>query len=135
MYEDARFAIGEAVQLCVDLRNDGSHAALGKGQIMLAAGAIGTVCDIGVHLNRTLIYRIDFFEQGLMIGCRDVELQVPQARLRCELRHGDTQLAAADAVVSVVEMAERGGYWRVEVGDDTTVVVPGQVLQWLPPAA
>lgn len=130
---EARYLPGELVQLCHQIRNDGSVSSSKRGTPLLQPGARGLVVDVGLHLNRTLIYRVDFMADGLVLGCRDVELQPQYGLLTTTLMHADLRLAARGQQLRVVALADRPGYYQVEI-DDWQCELPERAFEWLPPA-
>lgn len=128
MFADASYEVGDLVVLSRDLRNDGSHSGLARGEVMLAKGAVGEVIEVGLHLNRTLIYRTHFGSAGLTIGCRDDELAPATACLQRALASGGQTLAASGQQVVVIHACEGG--WRIAINDEMTVVVPPSALSW-----
>lgn len=128
--QDACYHPGDLVQLTTPLRSDGS-GGLARGTPLLAAGSRGVVIDVGLHLNRTLIYRVDFIAAGLVVGCRDVELQPVRGRLRLALHHQQQLLAAAGSELRVLAQGEQRGHYRVEI-DDWQCELPERAFDWLP---
>lgn len=129
---EARYLPGELVQLNRQIRNDGSASGSKRGTPLLEPGARGLVVDVGLHLNRTLIYRVDFIDAGLVLGCRDVELQPQYGRLTTTLMQGDQLLAVHGSPLLVVAPASRPGHYQVEI-DDWQCELPQQAFIWLPP--
>ncbi|MES9965163.1 MAG: nitrogen fixation protein NifZ [Candidatus Sedimenticola sp. 20ELBAFRAG] len=71
-----RFEYGEAVRVVRNLRNDGTYPGERAGKLLIRRGSVGYVRDVGTFLQDQLIYSVDFFEQGIMVGCREQELQL-----------------------------------------------------------
>ncbi len=59
-----------------NLRNDGTYPGERAGKLLIRRGSVGYVRDVGTFLQDQLIYSVDFFEQGIMVGCREQELQL-----------------------------------------------------------
>ncbi len=71
-----RFEYGEAVRVIRNLRNDGTYPGKATGKLLVRRGSIGYVRDVGTFLQDQLIYSVDFVDQGIMVGCREQELQL-----------------------------------------------------------
>jgi len=69
------FNIGECVRLIKDVKNDGTYAFSKIGEVLIKAGATGYVRHIGDFLQTIRIYEVDFLNEGLVIGCREFELE------------------------------------------------------------
>jgi nitrogen fixation protein NifZ len=70
-----RFAYGSAVRALRNIRNDGTFPGAPTGRLLIRRGSVGYVRDVGTFLQDQLIYSVDFFEEGRMVGCREQELQ------------------------------------------------------------
>ncbi|MCB1772670.1 MAG: nitrogen fixation protein NifZ [Gammaproteobacteria bacterium] len=70
-----RFEYGEAVRVIRNVRNDGTFPGEPTGRLLIRRGSIGYVRDVGTFLQDQLVYSVDFFDQGRMVGCREQELQ------------------------------------------------------------
>ena len=127
---EALYLPGELVQLTTQVRNDGSASDSKLGTPLLEPGARGVVVDVGLHLNRTLIYRVNFGDAGLVIGCRDVELQPQYGQLTTTLMHGEELLAASGTTLMVIAPADRPGYYQVQI-DNWQCELPQQAFSWL----
>ncbi|MET0116824.1 MAG: nitrogen fixation protein NifZ [Sedimenticola sp.] len=71
-----KYEYGEAVRVVRNLRNDGTYPGEKAGKLLIRRGSVGYVRDVGTFLQDQLIYSVDFFEQGIMVGCREQELQL-----------------------------------------------------------
>jgi nitrogen fixation protein NifZ len=69
-----KFEYGEAVRVIRNLRNDGTYPGEDTGKLLVRRGNVGYVRDVGTYLQDQLIYKVDFFELGIMVGCREQEL-------------------------------------------------------------
>ncbi len=69
------FNIGECVKLLKDIKNDGTYAFSKVGDVIIKAGATGYVRHVGDFLQTIRIYEVDFLNEGLVIGCREFELE------------------------------------------------------------
>jgi len=69
------YRIGERVRLTKAIRNDGTYPYAGVGDVLIDAGAEGYVRKIGDFLQTIRIYEVNFFEHGLIFGCREAELE------------------------------------------------------------
>jgi nitrogen fixation protein NifZ len=70
-----RFEYGEAVRVIRNVRNDGTFPGEPTGRLLIRRGSIGYIRDVGTFLQDQLVYSVDFFDQGRMVGCREQELQ------------------------------------------------------------
>lgn len=68
------FRMGEHVRLNTDLRNDGTYAFAKVGEVLVKKGAEGYIRHIGDFLQTIRIYEVDFLTEGLILGCREFEL-------------------------------------------------------------
>ena len=127
---EALYLPGELVQLTTQVRNDGSASDSKRGTPLLEPGARGVVVDVGLHLNRTLIYRVNFGDAGLVLGCRDVELQPQYGQLTTTLMHGEALLAASGTTLIVIAPADRPSHYQVQI-DDWQCELPQQAFSWL----
>lgn len=71
-----KYEYGEAVRVIRSLRNDGTYPGKPRGELLVRRGSVGYVKDVGTYLQDQLIYNVDFFELGLRVGCRELELQL-----------------------------------------------------------
>lgn len=71
-----KYEYGEAVRVVRNLRNDGTFPGEETGRLLVRRGAVGYVRDVGTFLQDQLIYSVDFFDLGVMVGCREQELQL-----------------------------------------------------------
>ncbi len=70
-----KFEYGEAVRVIRSLRNDGTYPGEPTGKLLVRRGSVGYVRDVGTFLQDQLIYSVDFMDAGIMVGCREQELQ------------------------------------------------------------
>ncbi|MBV2125176.1 MAG: nitrogen fixation protein NifZ [Candidatus Thiodiazotropha sp. (ex Ctena orbiculata)] len=71
-----KFEYGEAVRVIRNLRNDGTYPGQPTGRLLIRRGSVGYVRDVGTFLQDQLIYSVDFIDDGIMVGCREQELQL-----------------------------------------------------------
>ncbi|MBW9267100.1 MAG: nitrogen fixation protein NifZ [Candidatus Thiodiazotropha sp. (ex. Lucinisca nassula)] len=71
-----KFEYGEAVRVIRNLRNDGTYPGQPAGRLLIRRGRVGYVRDVGTFLQDQLIYSVDFIDDGIMVGCREQELQL-----------------------------------------------------------
>ncbi|WP_427160101.1 nitrogen fixation protein NifZ [Aliinostoc sp. HNIBRCY26] len=69
------FDLGEKVRLRKQIKNDGTFPGRDIGEILAKKGEIGYVASIGTFLQRSYIYAVHFLEKGIIIGCREKELE------------------------------------------------------------
>ncbi|MBF0471140.1 MAG: nitrogen fixation protein NifZ [Gammaproteobacteria bacterium] len=70
-----KYQYGDAVRVTRNIRNDGTYPGRDKGELLIRRGSVGYVRDVGTFLQDQLIYTVDYMESGLMVGCREQELQ------------------------------------------------------------
>lgn len=73
-----KYEYGDPVRVVRNVRNDGTFPGKPTGGLLVRRGSVGYVRDVGTFLQDQLIYSVDFIEQGIMVGCREQELQ-PEA--------------------------------------------------------
>lgn len=71
-----KYEYGDAVRVIRNVRNDGTFPGEPTGRLLIRRGSVGYVRDVGTFLQDQLVYSVDFFEQGIMVGCREPELQL-----------------------------------------------------------
>lgn len=74
MSEKPRFEFGDEVRLRRTVRDDGTFPGKTIGDVLVRRGATGIVRDIGTFLQDQIIYSVDFYKDGIMVGCREQEL-------------------------------------------------------------
>ena len=57
------------------MRNDGTYPGMEPGRLLVRRGSVGYVRDVGTFLQDQLIYSVDFIDEGILVGCREQELQ------------------------------------------------------------
>lgn len=70
-----KFEYGESVRVIRNVRNDGTFPGEVTGKLLIRSGSVGYVRDVGTYLQDQIIYSVDFIHSGLMVGCREQELQ------------------------------------------------------------
>ena len=68
------FMPGTRVQAVKDVRNDGTHPDASAGAVLVRAGDIGFVRELGSFLQRYRIYEVDFIASQRVVGMRAGEL-------------------------------------------------------------
>jgi len=71
-----KYEYGDEVRVVRNLRNDGTYPGEDTGKLLIRRGSVGYVRDVGTYLQEELIYSVDFFEAGRMVGCREQEIQL-----------------------------------------------------------
>jgi nitrogen fixation protein NifZ len=133
----ARFALGDAVRVTRNVRDDGTYPGASRGTLLVRRGSIGHVVDIGTFLQDQIIYSVHFLDSGRIVGCREQELigaDEPWVPSRFESREkvvaaktlsvkGELRAAAGTVgeVLKVVRDAPGGVQYQVHF--------PGWVLQ------
>ncbi len=72
------FRIGQRVRLTKAIRNDGTYPYAKPGDFLVHAGAEGYVRKIGDFLQTIRVYEVNFFEEGVIFGCREAELEAAE---------------------------------------------------------
>ncbi len=75
----AVFEEGQKVRALRDVRNDGTYPGRPVGDVLIAAGDVGYVKNIGTYLQMYYIYGIDFYEKRIIVGMRARELELVDA--------------------------------------------------------
>ncbi|MGK7923041.1 MAG: nitrogen fixation protein NifZ [Trichodesmium sp.] len=70
------FELEQKVRVCKVVRNDGTFPGKNRGDILLEGGEIGYICGIGTFLQKFYIYSVHFIKKGMIIGCRQNELEI-----------------------------------------------------------
>jgi nitrogen fixation protein NifZ len=75
-----RFEWGQRVRAAIDLFNDGSHPEAAEGALMVPAGGLGEIVQIGHHAEANVpVYLVDF--DGRVLGCLEEELSLAMLRV------------------------------------------------------
>lgn len=69
------YEVGTYVEAINDIKNDGTFPYGNVGDLLIPKGAKGYVRKTGDFLQTIRVYEVDFLEEGLVIGCRDFEIQ------------------------------------------------------------
>lgn len=71
----ARLQVGEPVRAVRPLRQDGTFPdpAVAVGEVLVPAGTLGQIVDLGVYLQEHLVYAV-MFGNGRLVGCLEREL-------------------------------------------------------------
>lgn len=69
------FEIGEKVRLRKLIKNDGTFPGRELGEVLAQKGEIGYISSIGTFLQRSYIYAVHFLEKGIVVGCREKEIE------------------------------------------------------------
>ena len=109
-----RWDYGEPVRLTRNVRNDGTYPGLDSGAPLVRRGSIGYVVDVGTFLQDQIIYSVNFFDEGRIVGCREEELigaDEPWLPSRFEFR--ETIAAAKNLSVGGEVLVTRGAIGEV----------------------
>ena len=74
----AKFCLGQKVQLLEDVKNDGTYPHAPIGALMMPKGSVGYIKKIGEFLQVVRVYEVHFLESEAeveVVGCRESELQ------------------------------------------------------------
>jgi nitrogen fixation protein NifZ len=103
---------GEVVRVTRNIRNDGTYPGETKGTLLVRRGSVGYVRNVGTFLQNQIIYSVDFFAAGRLVGCREQELipaDAPWKESQFEIRDRvNTELALAVKGQVVVEAGDEG---------------------------
>jgi nitrogen fixation protein NifZ len=69
-----RFDYGDQVRVTRNVRNDGTYPGMDVGNLLVRRGSVGFVMNVGTFLQDQIIYTVNFFDQGRIVGCREEEL-------------------------------------------------------------
>lgn len=74
----SRLRVGDDVCATKPLRQDGTFPdpAVAVGEVLVPAGTIGQIVDIGVYLQEHIVYAV-MFDNGRLVGCLQRELEAP----------------------------------------------------------
>jgi nitrogen fixation protein NifZ len=71
----ARYQWGQRVRAATDLHNDGSYPEAEEGALLVPAGGVGEIVQIGHHTEANLpIYLVEF--DGRVLGCLEEEIEL-----------------------------------------------------------
>ena len=88
----AQFEWGQRVRAAIDLFNDGSYPDAEEGALLVPAGGLGEIVQIGHHTEANLpIYLVEF--DGRVLGCLEEEITL--ATLRIEQAGAELETEAA----------------------------------------
>lgn len=76
--QEAKFFIGQRVQLREDIKNDGTYPYVPIGAIMVDKGSIGYIRHVGEFLQVIRVYEVHFMDERAaieIVGCREHELE------------------------------------------------------------
>lgn len=66
---------GQRVRAVIDLFNDGSYPEAAEGALLVPAGGLGEIVQIGHHTEANLpIYLVEF--EGRVLGCLEEEIEL-----------------------------------------------------------
>lgn len=72
------YAWGQPVRATVDLFNDGSYPDVEDGALLVPAGSLGEIVQVGHHAEANLpVYMVEFGRT--VVGCLEEELERPTA--------------------------------------------------------
>jgi len=76
--EEPKYFTGQKVKLLENIVNDGTYPHAKIGTLMMPAGSIGYIKDMGEFLQVIRVYEVHFFGTDMeveIIGCREHELE------------------------------------------------------------
>ncbi len=119
------FELGDPVRVLRTIRNDGSYPGASRGAVLIRRGAVGHIVSIGTFLQDQTIYAVHFLAEGRVVGCRDTEVQPPDAPYTdSPIDRGDTVIARrplAHAGVTLVAAGTAGRVISVDRADPDAV--------------
>jgi nitrogen fixation protein NifZ len=69
----ARFEWGQRVRAAIDLFNDGSYPEADEGALLMPAGGLGEIVQVGHHSEANVpVYLVEF--DGRVLGCLEEEI-------------------------------------------------------------
>ena len=75
-----RFEWGQRVRAAIDLFNDGSYPDAEEGALLVPAGGLGEIVQIGHHAEANVpVYLVEF--DGRVLGCLEEELSLAMLRV------------------------------------------------------
>lgn len=81
--EEAKFALGQKVELVEDVVNDGTYPHSPIGTLMMPKGSIGYIKDMGDFLQVIRVYEVHFLDSDMeveIVGCREHELKAMESK-------------------------------------------------------
>lgn len=75
--DEAKYHIGQKVELLEDIVNDGTYPHAKIGTLIMPKGSVGYIKTMGEFLQVIRVYEVHFFGAGMdleIIGCREHEL-------------------------------------------------------------
>jgi nitrogen fixation protein NifZ len=71
----AKYEWGQSVRALVDLFNDGSHPEADEDALLVPAGGVGEIVQVGHHTEANIpVYMVEFGRQ--VIGCLEEEIEL-----------------------------------------------------------
>jgi nitrogen fixation protein NifZ len=110
-----RYEYGTEVRVIRSIRNDGTFPGKNRGELLIPQGSVGYVKDVGTFLQDQVIYSVDFLDDGVMVGCREHEIQLasdPWIPTRFEFRDKVTPTITLEINSEVI--AEPGDVGEIE---------------------
>ena len=68
------FDYGDMVRVVRSVRNDGTYPGMETGALLVRAGSVGHVRNVGTFLQEQIIYAVHFLGEDRIVGCREEEL-------------------------------------------------------------
>jgi nitrogen fixation protein NifZ len=93
---------GQRVRAVIDLFNDGSYPDAAEGELLVPAGGVGEIVNVGHHAEANLSVYLVEFGPHRVLGCLEdeIELDIPGAprALTQDAAEAETAEAAATSV-------------------------------------
>ncbi|MFS2225142.1 nitrogen fixation protein NifZ [Pantoea sp. B65] len=122
-----RFELNQQVRVVRTLRNDGTFAGRGRGEVLVRRGSCGYIRGWGYFLQDLIIWQVHFLDADVTVGCRDVELIDGAAPWRqLAFYFGDQVAATLPLTVNgqvVVAPGDSGEVMETAAGDDEGYLV------------
>jgi len=110
-----RFDYGDQVRVTRNVRNDGTYPGMDVGNLLVRRGSVGFVMNVGTFLQDQIIYTVNFFDQGRIVGCREEEL------IGADEAWNPSRFETREKVRAVLSLAV-GGEVMVPVGTEGEVL-------------
>lgn len=74
---EPKYQWGQRVTAAIDLYNDGSYPDRPDDALLVNAGAVGEIVQVGTHTESGLPVYLVEFNQRQVVGCREEEIAAP----------------------------------------------------------
>lgn len=115
------FDYGDMVRVIRSVRNDGTYPGLETGALLVRAGSVGHVRNVGTFLQEQIIYAVHFLGEDKVVGCREEELvSIDAAWTVSRFLFRDHVVARIPLAIGAQIVVEQGAEGEVvkRLGDD-----------------